>query len=275
MQNFSKIGLPLTAVVCGALTFGCASNSPQDETSRGFASSDSAQTTPDSQSDSRPVARTGTLYERLGGAEGVRKVVDDFVARAATDPAVNFARKGHANAWQASPERVERLKQRLVEYVATLAGGPSEYQYRGEDMVTAHRGMGISNEEFDALAKDLRAALESNNVPEREREELLDAVASTRHAIVQAPDASTPSQQDDVTQVQSDTDYEAAPVTPVDESKSETSQPSDNGSDNGSDEPSAAPSDAPAANDDSTSDAPASNRPENESSSGEYAPESL
>ena len=274
MQNFSKIGLPLTAVVCGALTFGCASNSAPDETSRGFASSDSAQTTPDSQSDSRPVARTGTLYERLGGAEGVRKVVDDFVARAATDPAVNFARKGHANAWQASPEKVEHLKQRLVEYVATLAGGPSEYQYRGEDMVTAHRGMGISNEEFDALAKDLRAALESNNVPEREREELLDAVASTRHAIVQAPDASNPSQQDEVTQVESNTD-EAAPVTPVDESKSETSQPSDNGSDNGSDEPSAAPSDAPAANDDSTSDAPASNRPENESSSGEYAPESL
>src|SRR4051794_2521552 len=213
MQNFSKIGLPLTAVVCGALTFGCASNSAPDETSRGFASSDPAQTTPDSQPESRPVARTGSLYERLGGAEGVRKVVDDFVARAATDPAVNFARKGHANAWQASPEKVEHLKQRLVEYVATLAGGPSEYQYRGSDMVTAHRGMGISNEEFDALAKDLRAALETNNVPEREREELLDAVASTRNAIVEAPDASNPSQQQEVTQVEANSD-EAAPVAP-------------------------------------------------------------
>ena len=138
----------------------------------------------------RPVARRGNLYDRMGGESVVRKVVDDFVTRAAADPAVNFTRQGQANPWQATPENLERLKQRLVEFIATAAGGPMQYQ--GSDIVTAHRGMGITHKEFDALAGHLRAALEASGVPRREREELLNAVASTRGAVVEAGDAPAP-----------------------------------------------------------------------------------
>jgi hemoglobin len=134
------------------------------------------------------VARTGSLYERLGGENAIRKVVDDFVARAAKDPAVNFSRRGHAAVAELTPGDMNRLKQRLVEFIATTADGPERLQYRGKDMVTAHRGMGISNAEFDALFGHLTSALEANGVPAREREELLCAVASTRGAIVEAPD---------------------------------------------------------------------------------------
>src|SRR3954466_10109878 len=35
-----------------------------------------------------------TLFERLGGADGVHKIVDDFVTRALADPRVNWERKG-------------------------------------------------------------------------------------------------------------------------------------------------------------------------------------
>ena len=35
-----------------------------------------------------------TLWDRLGGEAGVSKVVDDFVAAAATDPKVDFSRGG-------------------------------------------------------------------------------------------------------------------------------------------------------------------------------------
>ena len=41
-----------------------------------------------------PAAPTVSLYERLGGEPAITAVVDDFVNRAAGDPAVNFVRKG-------------------------------------------------------------------------------------------------------------------------------------------------------------------------------------
>jgi hemoglobin len=133
------------------------------------------------------VAKRGTLYERMGGEPVVRAVVDDLVTRAASDPALNFARKGHGDGWQATPESLDHLKHGLVTYLTTTAGGP--LQYRGSDMVSAHRGMAISNAEFDAFVRHLAAALDANHVATREREELVRAVGTTRSAIVEAPDA--------------------------------------------------------------------------------------
>lgn len=129
--------------------------------------------------------RTGaSLYDRLGGQSAIRKVVDDLVELAANDPKVNFTRRGQPNEWEATEENVERLKERVVQFVAVTAGA-RDVRYEGKDMVTAHKGMGITNGEFDAFATHLKAALEKNNVPRQEQEELLDAVESTRGAIVE------------------------------------------------------------------------------------------
>lgn len=179
-------------VVATALTAGCAGKkgSPAQPRAAGpapVAPSPATQPAPMA----KPVARTGTLFERLGGGEAIAKVVDDFVTRALEDPAVNFTRKGQAAAWEATPQNVERLKQRLVQFIATAAGGPTHLQYRGRDLVTAHKGMGVTHAQFDALAGHLRAAMEANQMPRREREELLNMVASTRAAIVEAPETST------------------------------------------------------------------------------------
>ena len=176
----------LLLIVSGTLCGGCGGKTePRPKAQPAVAQPAPA---PQPKPQTRPaVSRRGTLFERLGGESVVRAVVDDFVSRAASDPAVNFTRQGHPNPWQATPERLERLKERLVEFVSTTAGGPA--QYRGNDMVTAHRGMAITNAEFDALAGHLRAALEANGVPRREREELLGVVASLRGAVVEAPDA--------------------------------------------------------------------------------------
>jgi hemoglobin len=123
-----------------------------------------------------------SLFDRLGGAPAVTKVVDDFVAVAAADPKVNFARKGQPEPWDAKPEQVALLKKRLVEFVSAATGGDAHYN--GQDMVTAHRGMNVTDAEFDALASDLKAALEKNSVPVREQAELLAVVNRTRSAIV-------------------------------------------------------------------------------------------
>jgi hemoglobin len=124
-----------------------------------------------------------SLYERLGGEKAITAVVDDFVGRAAANPKVNFTRKGTAAEWQASSENVTRLKKHLVQLVAMVTGGPQKYE--GRDMKAAHAGMKITNDEFDAIAGDLKATLNKFKVPAKEQEELLKIVGSTREAIVE------------------------------------------------------------------------------------------
>jgi hemoglobin len=186
-------GVARYLVVAGCMTLaaGCAGKNGRTEQAAPGSKALATRSAPTTRQQTRPsAARTGTLFERLGGEAGIRMVVDTFVTRAAADPAVNFTRRGHDNEWQATPQNVQRLKQRLAEFIATTAGAPNRYEYKGRDLVTAHKGMAISNAEFDALAGHLRAALEANDVPRREREELLDAVASTRSAVVEVPDQS-------------------------------------------------------------------------------------
>ena len=123
-----------------------------------------------------------TLYERLGGEPAVTAVVEDFVGRAASDPKVNFTRKGTAYEWEASPANVAKLKKRLVQFIAMASGGPKMYE--GRDMKGVHKGMMITSAEFDALAGDLAASLDKFKVPMREKEELLKVVGSTKGDIV-------------------------------------------------------------------------------------------
>ena len=126
---------------------------------------------------------TKSLYERLGGEPAVTAVVDEFVARAASNPAVNFTRKGTAREWQATPENVAKLKKHLVQFVCSVAGGPQTYE--GRDMKTVHEGMQITNAQFDAIAGDLQGALAKFNVPQKEQDELLGAVGTLRGQIVE------------------------------------------------------------------------------------------
>ena len=134
----------------------------------------------------QPTARNDpsgkSLYARLGGEPAITAVVDDFVNNAAKDPKVNFTRKGHPNQWEATPENVRVLKRRLVEFIGSATGGPQEYT--GKDMVSAHKGMEITDAEFDALAGHLVNSLNKFNVPQKEQDELVGIVADTRGAIV-------------------------------------------------------------------------------------------
>ncbi|HVS36750.1 MAG TPA: hypothetical protein VMS17_14410 [Gemmataceae bacterium] len=121
-----------------------------------------------------------TLWERLGGEKGVAKVVDDFVNAAAADEKVNFYRDPKI---KPSEEQIAALKTKLVLFVSSTTGGP--LKYTGKDMKDAHKGMKISDAEFDACAADLRAALEKNNIKPADVKAVMDAVEGTRKDIVE------------------------------------------------------------------------------------------
>jgi hemoglobin len=123
-----------------------------------------------------PEVSAASLYDRLGGISAITLVVDEFLGRVVADPRVN-GRFAGAN--------VPRLRAKLIEQVAAATGGP--YTYTGLDMRTAHRGMKITAQEFDILAGHLAEALAEFQVPERETNELMGAIASMRDDIVEDP----------------------------------------------------------------------------------------
>ena len=115
-----------------------------------------------------------SLYDRLGGLDAINAVVDDFAARTVSDPRINgkFARTDPV-----------RLKRMLVDQVCEAAGGPCTYT--GRDMKEAHRGMGVTSGEFDALVENLVATLNQFSVPELEQGELLGLLGPMKPDIVE------------------------------------------------------------------------------------------
>ena len=128
-------------------------------------------------------APTESLYERLGGEANIKAVVDEFVTLALDDAKVNFVREGTPKEFKATPENLDKLKMHMVQYLCKESGGPQTYE--GKDMKEAHAGMGITLEQFNAAALDLRKAMDKCNVPTQEKEDLLTLVETTRWDIVE------------------------------------------------------------------------------------------
>lgn len=142
--------------------------------------------------ESAPMARS--LYDRLGGAPGIRAIVEDYVPRVLADPRVNWRRKGVTSGgflglggdsvtWEATPEDVEQLKLHLAQFIAVASGGPTKYD--GKQIKGAHRGMKITNAQFDASVGDMKATLDKLGVATAEQKELLAIIESTRPEIVE------------------------------------------------------------------------------------------
>jgi len=123
-----------------------------------------------------------TLWTRLGGETAVRALVKEAGTAAASDPRVNFTRGGK---YKLDEKGVERMEQLLVEFVSAGAGGPLKYS--GRDLVTVHKGMGITGDQFDVLMEHLRATFKKHKIAEREANELIAMVEKTRQQIVEEP----------------------------------------------------------------------------------------
>lgn len=118
-------------------------------------------------------AQSTSLYERLGGQPAINAVVDDFVANVAADQRIN---RFFANA------NVPRLKRLLAEQICAGAGGPCTYT--GRDMKMTHAGMGVGDQDFNALVEDLIKSLDKYKVPTKEQQELLALLGPMRKDIV-------------------------------------------------------------------------------------------
>jgi hemoglobin len=114
-----------------------------------------------------------SLYERLGGTDGISKVVDLFLKNVGGDDRIN-ARFANSD--------LGHLRQMLIDQICFATGGPCKYT--GKNMKEAHAGMKITEDEFNALVEDLVKALDAAGVPAAEKGELLTALGGMKGDIV-------------------------------------------------------------------------------------------
>ena len=142
-----------------ALLVACASGS---EATRSSSSSGSAST-----------PGGPSLYDRLGHRPGIDTVVHTFVGNIGRDKRINV---------RFMFVDMDVLQSHLTDQVCAASGGPCPYT--GRQMKPLHASMHVRGTEFDAMGEDMVAALKTNGVPEREQQELLAIIASTRSDIV-------------------------------------------------------------------------------------------
>ena len=114
-----------------------------------------------------------TLYERLGGTDGIQRVASDIIDNHLGNPRISRRFSGID---------VAKLKKGAADFIISGTGGPSVYE--GKDMVGTHKGMNISDDEFMAVVDDIMSALDNNAVEQREKEEVLFILYSLRRDVV-------------------------------------------------------------------------------------------
>jgi hemoglobin len=117
-----------------------------------------------------------SLYKRLGGRDGIANVVDDFVANLVADARVSARFKG------LPVPAVFKLKSNLSDQICDATGGPCSYL--GRDMKTTHRGMKVTDAEWNATVENLTKALDKQKVGAKEKSELLGVLGPLKGDIV-------------------------------------------------------------------------------------------
>ena len=115
-----------------------------------------------------------SLYERLGKAEGIGRLVDDVMAAHLSNPVVKARFENIKD--------MERAKRMAREFFCAGAGGPEAYS--GKDMLAAHRGMNISEQEYLAVTDDIMGALDRNRIDAASKSDVLTILYSLKGSII-------------------------------------------------------------------------------------------
>ena len=133
-----------------------------------------------------------SLYERLGGVFAIAAVIDHFSDAVVQNPIVGQRSENPAlREWHTNNlGRLPGLKFMRTLWVCNVAGGPFQFSATRPGSTVlgleeAHRDLRISPAEFDEVAAELARTLDSFNVPEREKEEVLGAFAAHKDEVTE------------------------------------------------------------------------------------------
>lgn len=106
-----------------------------------------------------------TLYERIGGEEGIASMVDSFYDQVVEDPVLESYFKNVP---------IDRLRRMQRELFGAATGGPIIYS--GRPLRDVHQGLNISRTELQRFIDILIATLESRNISENDVRDIIARV---------------------------------------------------------------------------------------------------
>ena len=121
-------------------------------------------------------APSTTLYDRLGGTDGVAAIATALIERVAADPRLGRSFEGTNR---------RRIAEHLARQLCELTGGPCHYD--GDPMRAVHAGHAISEAEFYGMVEALEDILCSRGVALGDRNRLLRLLAPLKRDVVNIP----------------------------------------------------------------------------------------
>lgn len=120
-----------------------------------------------------PAHAQDSLFADMGGQAGIDKIVDASVD--------NYLADGRIKAIF-DESNIDRLREQFKVQFCQVAGGPC--QYKGHDMAIAHKGLHLTNANFNAVVEDLQAAMDKVGLPFSTQNRFLARLAPMQHQVV-------------------------------------------------------------------------------------------
>ncbi len=121
---------------------------------------------------------TASLFERLGGSNGINRIVEDVVALHMDNPVI----RARFRPYLETPEKIEIAKKHMCAFLEEGCGGT--LKYTGRTMQDAHRGMNINEAEYMAAIDDILTALRKRKIDEPTQKEILAVAYSLKDQIL-------------------------------------------------------------------------------------------
>lgn len=114
-----------------------------------------------------------TLFDKLGGQQGIDQLVDDFYKRVMADSTLNhfFAQTD-----------MDKQRRHQAAFFSLIFDGPK--QYTGRQMEVTHTGMNLQEPHFEAIVKHFRESLAKGGASSDDINAAVDRVATLKGSIL-------------------------------------------------------------------------------------------
>jgi hemoglobin len=119
------------------------------------------------------LAADDALFTDMGGQPGIDRVVDLSMDAYLVDPRIKALFE---------ESNIDRMRAEFKVQFCQVAGGPCAYA--GHDMTAAHKGLHLTNADFNAVVEDLQGAMDKVGIGFATQNRFLARLAPMQHHVV-------------------------------------------------------------------------------------------
>ena len=120
-----------------------------------------------------PALADDSLYQDLGGKVGITTIVEHALVHHVSNPQIKA---------QFDDISIDHLRGQLVIFICQVTGGPCVYT--GHNLSIVHKGMHLTDADFNAQVEDMQLAMDEVGIPYRTQNRLLARLAPYERDVV-------------------------------------------------------------------------------------------